>query len=135
MRPILEYCSTVWHLGYRGDLSRLESVQRRWTREVSGMTGVTYQDRLRQLRLFSIRGRLLRADLIKIWKIFHDQYDTGLDVLFERTFHRATRGHRYKISTPRCHTETFRRFFSVRLTEVWNSIPADILEAESLFLI
>ena len=133
VRPILEYGSTVWHLGYRGDLSKLESVQRRWTREVSGMTGVTYQDRLRQLRLFSIKGRLLRADLIKIWKIFHDQYDTGLDVLFERTFHRATRGHRYKISTPRCHTETFRRFFSVRLTEVWNSIPADIVEAESLF--
>ena len=96
------------------------------------MTGVNYQDRLRQLKLFSIKGRLLRADLIKIWKIFHDQYDVGLNVLFERVYHRATRGHRYKISIPRCHTETFRRFFSVRLAGLWNSIPANIVEAESL---
>ena len=111
---------------------KLESIQRRWTREVSGLAGVDYQNRLQLLRLYSIKGRLLRADLIKLWKIFHDQYEVGLDILFERTYHRATRGHIYKISIPRCQTETFRRFFGVRLADIWNNIPADVVEAETL---
>lgn len=134
VRPILEYCSSVWNQGYRGDLIKLESVQRRWTREVQGMVGVSYQDRLRHLGLFSVKGRLLRADLIKLWKIFHDQFEVGLDILLERRFHGATRGHQYKISTPRCHSETLRRFFSVRLVVIWNSIPANIVETDSLSL-
>ena len=132
IRPILEYCSTVWNLGYRGDLVKLESIQRRWTREVNGLAGIDYQNRLQLLRLYSIKGRLLRADLIKLWKIFHDQYEVGLDILFERTYHRATRGHIYKISIPRCQTETFRRFFGVRLADIWNNIPANVVEAETL---
>ena len=37
IRPILEYCSSVWNLGYIADINLLESVQRRWTKNIQGM--------------------------------------------------------------------------------------------------
>lgn len=71
IRPIVEYCSCVWHTGYRGDLRILESVQRRWTKRILGMSNLDYQCRLRALDLYSVQGRLLRADIIQCWKVFH----------------------------------------------------------------
>ena len=132
IRPIMDYCSTVWNLGYAGDLKRLESVQRRWTREISGLGGLDYQSRLRHLELFSIRGRMLRADLVKVWKIFHTEIDVGLSHVFERQSHGATRGHPFKLSVPLCRTEIRRRFFNVRTVQTWNSLTEEAVCAASL---
>ena len=46
--PILDYFSCVWNTGYVGDLKLLETVQRRWTKNVEGLTEVNYAPRLRQ---------------------------------------------------------------------------------------
>ena len=132
IRSLLEYCSTVWNVGYLCDVRRLESIQRRWTREVEGLSGLEYVERLKSLDLYSIRGRLLRSDLIKVWKVFNPQTEVGLDSLFEREFHLATRGHRYKLSTPRCRTEILRRFLSVRVVGVWNDLPPQVVEASTV---
>ena len=70
IRPILEYCSCVWHTGYSGDLRVLESVQRRWTKRVDGLANLDYESRLRALNQYYVQGRLLRADLVQYWKIF-----------------------------------------------------------------
>ena len=133
VRPILDYCSPVWNQAYLGDLRSLESVQRRWTSEISGLSGLTYPARLRALKLFSIRGRLFRMDLIKLWKIFHMQCSEELSSLFEREFHVATRGHAFKLSVPRCHTDKLRRFFSVRVVQDWNSLPPGVVEVATLY--
>ena len=132
LRPILDYCSTVWNHGYLGDVRKLEGVQRRWTAEVTGLESFSYSDRLKQLNLFSIRGRLLRTDLIKLWKAFVFDAESNLLSLFERQFHAATRGHSYKLSLPRCYSDTLRRFLSVRVVEIWNGLPASIIEARTL---
>ena len=132
IRPILDYASSVWSMGYLGDVRKLESVQRRWTRQVSGLLGTSYRDRLEQLGLFSIYGRSLRADLIKLWKVFNSEVDVGLIDLFERNFHSTTRGHSCKISIPICRGELRRRFWSVRCVNVWNGLPEEVVEASSL---
>ena len=42
IRPLIEYCSCVWHTGYLCDLRALERVQRHWTKRVSGMSNLDY---------------------------------------------------------------------------------------------
>ena len=82
IRPIIDYASTVWNVGYMGDVRKLERVQRRWTRETIGMTGLDYQDRLKDKDGLALHiRRLLGADLIKIWKCFHSDVDVGLSTL------------------------------------------------------
>ena len=93
VRPILEYCSVIWNLGYLCDMRSLESVQRRWTREIDGLGHLGYRERLEELGLYSIFGRLLRMDLIKIWKVFKGGLVQELQGLFELPIHPATRGH------------------------------------------
>ena len=132
IRPILDYCSTVWCQGYLGDVRRLESVQRRWTSQVAGMAGLSYPERLERLNLYSIQGRHLRSDLIKLWKSFSPEVEVGLLDLFERNFHTATRGHSLKLSLPVCRSETMRRFLSVRTVNEWNSLPANVVEAQNV---
>ena len=129
IRPLLDYCSSVWNLGYLADVHKLESVQRRWTKEVDGLEDIDYASRLRRLGMFSVRGRLIRADLIKIWKIFNADFDVGLSGIFERESHEATRGHQYKLSVPVCRTELRRRFFNVRSVTLWNGLPREIVGA------
>ena len=38
IRPIMEYGSCVWNVGYLEDERRLEQLQRNWTREIDGLT-------------------------------------------------------------------------------------------------
>ena len=132
IRPLLDYCSTVWNLGYVGDLQKLERVQRRWTKEIHGLGEVSYGERLRRLGLYSIKGRLFRADLVKTWKAFHSKVDVGLSQVFERVSHPSTRGHQFKLSIPVCRSEIRRRFFSVRVVNSWNNLPPEVVSTDSL---
>ena len=65
IRPIMDFCSKVWNVCYLGDIRLLESVQRRWTREIADVSQLAYEERLKALELFSIYSRLLHADPIK----------------------------------------------------------------------
>ena len=131
VRPILDFGSVVWNTGYLGDLRMLESVQRRWTRRVEGFADLPYSERLSRLKLFSIKGRLLRADLIQVWKILSG-LSPQLDSLFSRVGLSRTRGHSLKIYVPHHSTDVRGRFFSLRVISTWNSLPEMVVSAQSI---
>ena len=132
IRPILEYCSCVWHTGYRGDLRVLETVQRRWTKLVYDMSEMDYRSRLRALGQYSVQGRLLRADMIQCWKLFHGQCSIAPTDLFTLAPQSGTRGHRYKVSHVRAETDLHKRSFGVRCAETWNSLPDRVVAEDKL---
>lgn len=133
IRPILDFCSTVWSTGYVGDVKALENVQRRWTKKVTGLENESYGNRLRILGIFSIQGRLLRSDLVMCWKIFNGKSNikpSDLFILASQAIN--TRGHKHKIFKPRPQTEVRSRFFSVRVIELWNKLSADTVNCSTL---
>ena len=126
IRPLLEYSSPVWNTGFVGDSRLLESVLRRWTKHIESMENVDYKDRLSIFNMYSVKGRLLRADLLKYFKIFSGLSVLSPSDLFVLSPSVGTRGHRFKILKHHASLESRRRFFSVRCIDIWNSLP-DVL--------
>ena len=66
VRPHLEYCVSAWSPHYIKDKLLLEQVQHRFTRLLPGFRSLSYDERLHQLRLWTLEERRNRTDLIDV---------------------------------------------------------------------
>ena len=69
VRPHLEYSVQFWSPHYQKNVEALEMVQKRFTRVLPGMEGISYEERLEKLGLFSLERWRLRGDLIEVYKV------------------------------------------------------------------
>lgn len=132
VRPVLEYGSCLWNTGYVEDSRKLERVQRRWTKRVESLSELSYAERLSKLGLYSVQGRLTRADLIQYWKILGGHSCVTPDSMFILSRNHVTRGHRLKVHLPRSNTDIRKRSFSRRCINLWNSLPEWVVSAPDL---
>ena len=132
VRPHLEYCVQFWSPHYKKDVEALERVQRRFTRMLPGLEGRSYEERLRELGLFSLERRRLRGDLIEVYKMMKGIDRVNVQRLFPRVDGAVTRGHNYRIHGGRYRRDVRGRFFTQRVVGVWNGLPAVIVESDTL---
>ena len=78
-------------------METLERVQKRFTRMLPGMEGISYEERLEKLGLFSRERRRLRGDLIELYKIMRGMDRVDSQKLFPRVEESIIRGYRFKV--------------------------------------
>ena len=78
------------------------------------LVGLDYAFRFKTTGLYSIKGRLLRNNLIQIWTAFHTDIKFGLSDIFEYAINTDARGHTYKLSISLCPKAVKKRSFAVR---------------------
>jgi len=130
VRPHLEYAAPVWCPYKHSQIDALENVQRRATRCIPSLKGLSYEERLRKLDLPTLLYRRARGDMIETYKMFNS-YDTDVCLRFSMNDN-PTRDHSLKLCKIRAQKDIRKHSFTLRITDLWNSLPQSVIDSDNL---
>ena len=131
VRPHLEYGMQFWRPHLQKDVNRMESVQRVATKMISGLHYKAYEDRLKDLNMYTLEERQDRGDMIEMFKYLHGINVQG-ESLFQLKASSATRGHGMRVKGDRFRSDMRKYFFTERVVDPWNSLPVEVVEMRTV---
>ena len=136
VRPHLEYAIQVWCPYTVKDIDALEKVQKRFVRQISNVSG-TYEEKLNKIGLTTLQERRVRGDCIETFKMLHGVTNVDPSLWFNKISH--AEGPQTRLSTdplaleiPPSRLDLRKNFFSVRVPQIWNSLPLSMRQSTSV---
>ena len=139
VRCHLEFAIPAWSPWLVQDIEILERVQKRAVNFIVGLSGRTYEDKLRELKITSLAERRKKFDMVQTFKILngHDRVDSSIwFITVGDNANRLTRNTAYRnnLVATRSRTDIRKNFFSNRVVNLWNSLPTDVKDARTVKL-
>jgi ribonuclease P/MRP protein subunit RPP40 len=135
VRTHLEFSTQAWAPWTEGDRNCLEKVQQRAVKMVSGLKSNVYEERLRELSLPTLLERRHQMDMAMVHKIPNCKGGLDHTTLFEKAEDglRATRSTAdpYNLKVKHARLDPRRNFFSIRVIEDRNRIPAEVKRVDN----
>jgi len=131
IRSIVDFGIVVWYPSTKKNIQLIENIQRRATRIVPQLRGLSYKERLSYLMLPTLLYRRERYDLIQMFKIVNRFDDVDPEKFFSFNDN-TTRGHIFRITKPQTNKTLRLNTFPVRCINSWNNLPEDVVLSDSV---
>ena len=112
------------------DCELLENAQRRATKLAPALRDLSYVERITALDLPSLYYRRARGDMIETYKHMTGVY--AVDAEYIKPDTSFTRGHSFKLKKERSMKNIRQQYYSNRILNSWNMLPAEVVSAPSL---
>ena len=132
VRPHLEYCIQAWRPYRKKDIDTLERIQRRATKMIPELRDLSYEERLKECGLTTLKTRRLRGDQIEVFKILNGYENIDRNMFFSLKKDSRTRGHEVKLVKDQCRLDIRKHSFSQRTINEWNKLSTDCVTASSV---
>ena len=124
------FCSQLW-----APQSSTSSIQRRATRFILRNSNLRYKACLIKLKLLLLSYWLEYLDLVFFFKCLHGLIDFTREFSYYSSFlkgntRRTSSGLHLKLNA--CRTSSFRDFYFNRITLMWNSLPKNIKDSDTI---
>ena len=114
--PIIDYCSQLYGPNSGSGLLKLENLQKAFTSKISGIGHLSYWERLKKLKIYSITRRFERYKIIYVHKIinghthncgltWHNSENSGIlvDMINVKQYSKTLREQSFHYTGPRLH--------------------------------
>ena len=98
---------------------------------IRGLEHLPYEERLRELGLFSLEKRRIREDLIAAFQYFKGAYRKAGEGLFIREYRDRTRGKVFKLKEGRLRLGIRNKLFNFSVVRNWNRLSSEVVAAPS----
>ena len=112
------------------NINLLETVQKRATKQIPSIRHLPYSECLAAMGMDSLKLRHLATDFVNAHKVINHLTNSNLEHLFHLHVSN-TRGHAYKVRKQHCSRDFRKHFFTLRIAETWNKLPAYVVGCRS----
>ena len=132
MLPIVSYCSQVWNPRLKRHITAIESVQKKFSKEILEFSNLSYSDRHHHLLALSLTNKRTLIDLVTSFKYLYSLLDSNSSDVGLALASASTRGQGMSLFRHRPINAVAANRFSHRAAATWNNLPFDCLKNNSL---
>ena len=138
INPHFDYCSEVWDTMGVGLSNRLQKLQNRAARVIMNFSNdISGPEAIKALGWESLETRRAKSKAKTMYKVLNNLAQSSLAELFEHKRNITKydlRGSSTSLQLPQPKTEKLKKSFSYDGAKLWNSLPVDVRNSETLTL-